>query len=145
MEDLMRAIIRSFLVLSLTLIFGASISNAQVAGLRVEADIPFDFTIGSNSFSAGKYNLSAIRNNGSVYYVTMRDEAGKLVCSTTAIRNGSTMRNKSEMMFAVVDDQRALEKIRTPDFGLLFTRSSGDKRVAKAKRESVPLSGATPN
>jgi hypothetical protein len=144
MEVLMRAIIRTFLVLSLTLVFGASISNAQGLGWRIEADIPFDFSIGDKTFAAGKYDLSVIRLHGSVHAVRLIDETGKTVCNTTAIQNGSTVPDKADMLFAVVDDQRYLEKIRTPDFGFLFSKSSGDKRVAKAKRVSVPTTESSP-
>ena len=145
MEVLMRAIIRTFLFLSLTLVFGASISFAQTTGTRVEAQIPFEFSIGDKIFPAGNYDLSVIRMHGSVHNVTMRDDTGRLILNTTAIQNGSTVRNKADMLFAVVDDQRFLDKIRTPDFGLVFSKASGDKRIAKAKRVSVPTSGSTPN
>jgi hypothetical protein len=139
----MRAIIRTFLVLSLTLVFGASISNAQ--GLRVEADIPFDFIIGNKTYAAGKYDVSLIRLYGSVHSVRLRDDSGKVICQTTAIQNGSSVPDKSDMLFAIVDDQRFLDKIRTPDFGFVFSKSTGDKRIAKAKRLSVPASDASPN
>ena len=145
MEVLMRAVIRTFLVLSLTLVFGASISYAQITGTRVEADIPFDFSIGDRTFEAGKYNLSVIRLYGSVHSVRMRDGTGKLILSTTAIQNGSSVRNKSDMLFAFVDEGRYLDKIRTPECGFVFSKSSGDKRIAKAQRLSVPTSGPAPN
>ena len=141
----MRAIIRTFLVLSLTLVFGSSISYAQVSGTRVEAEIPFEFSIGDKTFAAGKYVLSVIRLHDSVYSVRMRDDAGKLIHSTTAIQNGSSLRNRADMLFAVVDNDRYLDMIRTPECGFMFSKSSGDKRIAKAKRLSVPTSGSTPN
>ena len=141
----MRAVIRTFLVLSLTLVFGASISNAQGTGLRVEAEIPFDFTIGDKTYTAGKYDLTLVRLYGAVHSARLRDDTGKVICNTTAIQNGSSVPNKSDMLFAVVDGQRYLEKIRTPDFGFVFSKSSGDKRIAKARRVSVPTSGSEPN
>ena len=141
----MRAIITSFIVLSFALVFGASISYAQGVGLRVDADIPFDFSIGDKSFAAGKYELSVIRLYGPVHSVRMRDEAGKVICNAVAIQNGSTQPKGSDMLFAVLDGEHVLDKIRTPDFGFVFSKTNGDKRIAKAKRESVPLSGATPN
>ena len=144
MEVLMRAIIRTFLVLSLTLVFGASISYAQ-AGTRIEANIPFDFTIGDKTFAAGKYDLSLFRLYGSVHSVTLRDNTGKLILNTTAIQNGSNARNKSDMLFAIVEDEHFLDKIRTPDCGFVFNRSSRDKRNAKASRVSVPTTGSAPN
>ena len=144
MEVLMRAIIKTFLVLSLTLVFGASISYAQ-AGTRIEANIPFDFTISDKTFAAGKYDLSLFRLYGSVHSVTLRDNTGKLILNTTAIQNGSNARNKSDMLFAIVEDEHFLDKIRTPDCGFVFNRSSRDKRIAKASRVSVPTSSSAPN
>jgi hypothetical protein len=143
MEVLMRAIIRSFLVLSLTLVFGASISYAQ-AGTRIEADIPFDFTIGDKTFAAGKYDLSLFRLYGSVHSVRLRDAEGRLILNTVAIQNGSTVRNKSDMVFSIVEDQHLLDKIRTPDSGFVFNKSSRDKRVAKARSVAIPTSGSAP-
>jgi hypothetical protein len=145
MEVLMRPIIRTFLVLSLTLVFGASISHAQSSGTRIEAVIPFDFSIGDKTFTAGKYDLSLFRLYGSVHSVRLRDNTGKLILNTTAIQNGSSARNKSDMLFAIVDDQHFLDKIRTPDCGFVFNKSSRDKRIAKAGRVSVPTSGSAPN
>ena len=139
----MRAIIRSFLVLSLTLVFGASISYAQ-AGTRIEADIPFDFTIGDKTFAAGKYDLSLFRLYGSVHSVRLRDAEGRLILNTVAIQNGSTVPNKSDMVFSIVEDQHLLDKIRTPDSGFVFNKSSRDKRVAKARSVAIPTSGSAP-
>ena len=139
----MRAIIRSFLVVSLTLVFGASISYAQ-AGTRIEANIPFDFTIGDKTFAPGKYDLSLFRLYGSVHSVRLRDATGKLIFNTIAIQNGSTVRNKSDMLFAIVDDQHLLDMIRTPDSGFVFNKSSRDKRIAKSRSVSVPASGSAP-
>jgi hypothetical protein len=143
MEVLMRTIIRSFLVLSLTLVFGASISYAQ-AGTRIEADIPFDFTIGDKTFAAGKYDLSLFRLYGSVHSVRLRDAEGRLILNTVAIQNGSTVRNKSDMVFSIVEDQHLLDKIRTPDSGFVFNKSTRDKRVAKARSVAIPTSGSAP-
>jgi len=140
----MRAIIRTLLVLSLTLVFGASISYAQQVGYRVEADIPFAFSVGNKTFAAGKYDLSVIRLYGAVHAVRMRDETGKVVCNTIAIQNGSSVPKGADMLFAVAEGQRYLDKLRTTDFGFVFSRSSGDKRVAKVKQVSVPAE-SSPN
>ena len=145
MEVLMRAIIRTLLVFSITVVLGASISHAQSVGVFVKAEIPFDFTIGSKTFAAGNYELSVMRLNGSIHSVLLRDESGKVVHTATAIQNGSTARDKADMLFAVVDGQRYLDKIRTRDCGFVFSKSSADKRIAKAKRVSVPSSGSAPN
>ena len=145
MEVLMRAIIRTFFVFSITVIFAASISHAQSIGVFVEAAIPFDFTIGNKTFAAGNYELSVMRVHGSVHSVLLRDQSGKVIHTATAIQNGSSVRGKADMLFAVVDGQRYLDKIRTQDCGFVFSKSSADKRIAKAKRVSVPSSGSTPN
>ncbi len=145
MEVLMRKIISAFLVISIALAAGVVTSYSQKIGMRVEAEIPFDFTIGKQTFAAGNYELSVFRLNGPVHLVRVFDRDGKVICNTTAIQNGSTVRKQSDMLFAVIDGQRYLDKIRTPEFGYLFSWSAGDKRVAKAKRVSVPTAETSPN
>ena len=136
----MKTFIKALLVLSITVVFGATLSFSQTTATRVQAEIPFDFAIGDRLFPAGSYNFAVIRQNGFVHSVQLRDNSGKVICRTVAIQNGSSTWKRSEMVFADTGGLKQLEKLSTPDFGYIFNRSNGDKHVAVAGRVSVPVS-----
>ena len=137
----MKKVLSTIVVLSFMAIFGATTSFAQY-GTRVDADIPFDFTIGKKTFASGKYRL-VLKPAGTTYYsVSLLNSDGMRIFSTTALRNGSTLRNKSAMVFAVAGEGRYLETIKTPDAGFGFATSISDKRIAESKRVTVDTSGA---
>jgi len=140
----MKTIIKALLVLSVTVVFGATFSFSQTTATRVQAEIPFDFSIGANSFPAGNYSLFLIRRNGLVHSAQLRDNSGRTICNTVAVQNGSSTWNRSEMVFADTGDRKQLEKLSTPEFGYIFSRSGGDKHVAFTDRVSVPASGSMP-
>ena len=127
----------SLALISLSLVLFISISAQQI-GTRVDANIPFDFVVGDETFSAGNYQLKFVRQYGSVYNVLLLNDKGRMVMNTVAIQNGSTVRGKSDLVFAVSDGGHFLEKFRTPDAGYRFNWSAKDKTVAEAKRVNVP-------
>ena len=143
-EVLMKTLIKALLVLSITVVFGATFSFSQTTATRVQAEIPFDFAIGDELFPAGKYNLSLIRRNGVVHSVQLRDNNGRMICNTVAVQNGSSTWDRSEMVFADAGDRKQLVKLTTPEFGYIFSRSGGGKHVAVAGRVSVPASASMP-
>ena len=102
------------------------------------------FCYGFRSFdSSGAVLRNTSRGRYTVLYtVVLGDESEKVIYSTTALRNASTKLKGSDMVFAVVDGHRYLEKIRTPEVGYGFYTSFSDKRSAKVERISVPTSGA---
>lgn len=140
----MKTIIKALLVLSILAVFGVTFAFPQTGGMRLRAEIPFDFAIGNEVFPAGKYSLSVFRRSDTVHAVQLRDESGKLVCNTIAVQNGSS-RDRIEMVFAGKDDRRQLEKLSTPTFGYIFSRAGGDKHLASVERVSVPASTLGPN
>ena len=144
-EVLMKSIIKTLLVLSITVVFGATFAFSQTTATLVQAEIPFDFAVGKRVFPAGDYSLAVIRQNGFVHSVQLRDDSGRLIFNTVAIQNGSSTRNGSEMVFANSGGRKQLEKLSTPEFGYIFSRPSGNKEVAIADRLSVPATAATPN
>jgi hypothetical protein len=141
----MRNIISAFLVLSFIAVFGTIIAFGQTQGMRVSADVPFDFTIGNSTVAAGKYEMVLTSHLSSVYAVSLFNENHKLVLSTTAVRIGSTNQDNSDLLFSNVGAGRYLEKLRTPEYGFQFVTSKKDRLVAEqAKKISVPTE-ASPN
>ena len=140
----MRNIISAFLTLSFLAILGTVSTSAQVSGLRVAADVPFDFTIGNSTFAAGKYEMVLTSVTGSVYSVSLYDQSRKRILGATAIRTGSTNKDNSDLLFATDGGGRFLDKLRTPDMGFQFVSSKKERLTALAKRISVPTD-ASPN
>jgi hypothetical protein len=130
----------SLLIISLITIFGAASAFGQNYGIRVEANIPFDFTIGKTNFASGNYELLVTRHINSLYSVSILDSDGKVVMRTTAVRNGSTNRENSDMVFAANAGGHFLDKLRTPEMGLQFAYSKTDKLVAQTKKVPVETS-----
>ena len=94
------------------------------------------------TFAPGKYKLLLTRTHDSVYSCSLVDDDGQQILRTLAIRNGRTLRDRSEMVFAVDGGDRYLETIKTPEAGFAFALSISDKRVAEARHETIPASGA---
>lgn len=138
----MKKIISTVFILAFVTVFVAATSFAQQLGTRVEAKIPFNFSIGKRSFAAGDYQLRIVRHFGSVYAVSLIDESGNAILRTVAIQNGNTSLDRSEMVFAVAGGERYLESLRTPDAGFYFSRSSDSKRIAGMKRVTLPADSA---
>jgi len=143
-EVLMKTIIKALLVLSITVVFGATVSFSQTTATRIQAEIPFDFAIGNKPFPAGNYSLSVIRRNGVVHSVQVRDDRGRMICNTFAVQNGSSTWNRSVMVFADTHYGKQLEKLTTPEFGYIFSRSGRNKQVAVVDRVSIPASAGMP-
>jgi hypothetical protein len=143
MEVLMRNLICTFLLSSFIAVFGTVAAFGQTPGLRVEADIPFDFTIGKSTFEKGSYEMRLTRITGSVYNASLYNAKGKIVMSTTAIQIGSTNADASDMLFASKAGRLALNKLRTPDTGFQFAMPKTDEAiVAEAKKVQVQPVGA---
>ena len=140
----MKTLIKALLVLSITVVFGATFSFSQTTATRVQAEIPFDFAIGDKLFPAGNYSLAVFRRNGSVHSVQLRDDKGKMICNTFAVSNGSSTWNRSEKVFADTGYGKQLERLSTPEFGYIFSRSGRNKHVAVAGGVSVPASTGMP-
>jgi hypothetical protein len=143
MEVLMRNLICTFLLSSYIAVFGTFAAFGQTPGLRVEADIPFDFTIGKTTFEKGSYEMRLTRVNGVVYHASLYNANGKIVMTTMAIQIGSTNRDASDMLFAANNGRLSLNKLRTPDTGFQFSIPKSDASfVAEAKKIEVQPVGS---
>ena len=140
----MRTITSALLTISFIAVFGIISASAQATGLRIDADIPFDFTVGKATFEAGPYKLVLTRLHDSVYAVSFYDKSNKWKLNTIAVRNGSTNRDRSDLLFAESEGGHFLEKLRMPDMGFQFTSTKSEKLVAKSSTVSVPT-GSSPN
>jgi len=137
----MKKIICTFISIAVLSILAGVSASAQTYGTRVEADIPFDFTVGKKTYKAGSYDLSIVRGQAGTYLVSLFDENGKYICRSFAVENAGTVKRQSILEFSVMSGEHYLAALRTPDVAYSFLNSPRNKSVAQAERVSVPLSG----
>ncbi|HEX6280113.1 MAG TPA: hypothetical protein VFZ49_08900 [Pyrinomonadaceae bacterium] len=136
----MKKIIQTVSFLGLALIFGGVTANAQGPTTKVDANVPFDFTVGEKSFSAGKYTLRISRAAVGVSILELRDGADEIVQTVLLSTNGERRRESSELIFDRVEGTVVLAKIVTADAGYSVPHASGAKLVAAARRANAGAS-----
>ncbi len=93
--------------LSLAVLFFVASAHAQFAQ-RMTANIPFEFTVGSISLPAGKYEF--IRTDDDIYQVRDADGRSVLTLASASIQlNG--LPEKSTLKFATVEGRHVLVQI----------------------------------
>ncbi|MGH9754001.1 MAG: hypothetical protein ACREA2_14585 [Blastocatellia bacterium] len=111
---------------------------APFSTVRIRAEIPFDFTVGSKRLPKGEYLIESIGDAGTL---TIRHaEKGKAVTFNT-IRHKPTESPKSKLVFNRYGDQYFLARIwdGSSEIVLKLNKSKAEKRLAKlAKKEENP-------
>lgn len=135
----MKRFLQFFSFIAIGLVFSAFSAQAQSV-TKVQADVPFAFTIGDKTFEAGKYDLKVINNASGSVRVQLTDEDGKVMHSAVMLRNGSGISEKAELVFDVNGADRVLSSIKTDDAGYTLPKFKKSKSVTI--RASVPLTRA---
>lgn len=131
----MKKIIQIVSFLSLALIFGGVSANGQLSVTKVDATIPFDFTVGDKSFSAGNYVIRLAGNRTTVSF-EIRDENGKTLHNGFVMSSGDVAKAEPELVFDKVGGQRSLSKILIENAGYAFPEASKAKQIASSKRKA---------
>jgi hypothetical protein len=94
--------------LSIAVLLFAASAHAQYDGLRMTANVPFDFTVGNVSLPAGQYEF--VRTETNIYLV--RGENGRSIytVSTSPIQPND-LPAKSMLRFETVGDRHLLVQI----------------------------------
>lgn len=121
----MKRFIQIFSFLGLALIFSAATAKAQTVN-KVDAKIPFSFSVGNKNYEAGDYKLKiqSIAAGGAL--VTIVDSEGNHVQSVLAFSNGDVSVGKAELRFDKQNGQRSLVGISLPNSGLQIGGSRAD-------------------
>jgi hypothetical protein len=117
-------------------LFATPLSAA--ATVRIRAEIPFDFTVGSKRLPKGEYLIESVGDSGTL---TIRHaKKGKAVTFNT-IRHKPTDGNKSKLVFNRYGEQYFLARIwdGSSETVLKLNKSKTEKRLAKlANKEANP-------
>jgi len=125
----------------LTVLIGAVSAQAQTMRTfrAYEAHIPFDFTVGNNSYQAGDYTirLRRIFVDNAAFFFTIENAKGEEIRSSVAMRNGNTSKDDtSSIVFDRFGEDRytyVLKQIVSPEFGysIRTTKTSTSVNVSK--------------
>ena len=138
----MHKLIRFFSILSFALVFGAVAANAQSV-TKVEADIPFAFSIGDTGLAAGKYEIRVTSSSAGTATVRIAQKDGSGRWTALGLVNGDAASGKAELVFERYGDERVLRQISLNDTGVAIGSSSGRKmRLAKNSPRSETVTVA---
>ena len=132
MKHIRRAIALSGLLLILTFSAAFGQSNRQTI-----IHIPFNFTVGETSFTAGKYVIQQNRKDSDVVWMIRRtDNVGKALILTRPVRANDTV-EETRLVFHKYDDLYFLAEFWTPgsNSGREIQISNREKSLEKALAE----------
>ncbi len=123
----------SFIAFVLVLVLGGVAASAQ-GGRNFDANIPFDFSIGSKTLPAGKYIIRLAGDANGPGYLEVRSEKREIVYSGLAAPNGERLTDSAELRFAQVSGQAELAMIVSERSGHSISGSRRAKLVAASKK-----------
>ena len=125
----MKKFIQIFSLLSLVIVIAAGTAAAQSRNV-IKFNVPFEFNVGQNAYSAGEYGLKITRNTAGGARITLTDRNGRNLQTVLAAITGEYRIGESEVVFNTYDNRRFLAKIITSDAGLELPRTKIEKEVA---------------
>lgn len=137
----MKKFIYAISFLAIALAFSGTSVLAQ-SGTKIDADIPFDFTIGGKTLAAGKYTMFVRKNNSGAEQIELRDSKFHIVYEGFMLQNGDRSTGRSELIFDRVAGQPVLAKIRLENKGIAVPVEK-DPSVTLAAKERKKLGGSS--
>jgi len=126
----------------IAVVFSVVAVSAQSAQ-KFKADIPFDFAVGKNTYSAGTYNVRVVKSS-SVAVLTLSDQSGKELEHISVSPTGNAADEKSLFTFIRSGDKRFLSKISCAEaaYDVPVSHSKIRESVAgpAAVKAAVPVS-----
>ncbi len=128
-----RKSLSSLTIIVLAVLFGFGAVQAQTLG-AYSADIPFDFTVGNEVYSAGDYVIRVKSPNYLANVLTVGTAEGRDMATFALARNGKRSRDRTARLIFYLDgEDLVLRQIIGPRFG--FT---APKPKVKATVHYVP-------
>jgi hypothetical protein len=109
-------------------------SSAVPYAIRIRAEIPFDFMVGSKRLPKGEYLIESINDTGAI---SIRNAKKGKAVFFTAIKNKETEKPKSKLIFRRYGDQYFLARIWDGSDEMVWKieKSKAEKKVAKAAQK----------
>ena len=137
----MKKFIYTVSFLAVMLIFGGTSASAQLV-TRIDANIPFDFAIGGETFEAGKYVMRIRKNNTGAEKLEVRDAKNRVVYEAFMLQNGDSTLKDPELIFDRIGGQAVLAKIRLENMGL-GVPTDKDSNLTLASKERKRIGGSS--
>ena len=106
--------VKKFLMLSVFVLGGVVVANAQMDAVsRIQANVPFDFTVSDTRLPAGKYEIRRLDDEVS-NALEIRSANGRTAVAFTvddAQRPDDQIANKTELIFDKVGDRYFLSQV----------------------------------
>ena len=114
-------------------------AQAQTTG-RFRAHIPFDFTVGQETFQAGDYVISLVMPASDQTTLRLWNKTtGETRVVQTMPKNVSGDLEAAKLMFNRYGDQYFLRQMLTPDYGVQFFKSKTEKHLADNRQPQEQL------
>jgi hypothetical protein len=123
----MKKIIQIVSFLAIVFVIAGADVHAQRT-TKIDANIPYDFTIGDEQFEAGKYVMRVRRSNSGASVAELRDSNHRVVYEGFVLDSGDTGNGKSNLVFDRSGSVARLMQIRTGDKGFSINDKPGSDR-----------------
>jgi len=124
----MKRIIQFFTLLGFAILISTVSAKAQTT-TSIDADVPFNFNIGQETFASGKYKLKVIQDGAGGSIVTINNQAGDIQRTVVAVATARTGNGISELVFERLGKDRYLTGIALPDRGLKLAAPPRNSKV----------------
>ena len=141
----MKKIIQIVSFLALVFVMAGAEVQAQRT-YKIDANVPYDFTIGDQQFEAGKYVLRVRRSSNGASLAELRDSRHRVIYEGFLLDGGDTGNGKANLVFDRSGSVAKLTQIRTGDKGFAINESvKSDRGVNIASKKSKDKDRETKN
>ncbi|MGD9628759.1 MAG: hypothetical protein AB7V18_05910 [Pyrinomonadaceae bacterium] len=134
----MKKFIQIVSFLALVFVMAGTEINAQNV-TKINAVIPYDFSIGDEKFEAGRYVMRVKRMQSGVNLVELRDSSHRVVHESFALDNGDPGTGKANLVFDRSGSVAKLTHVRTGERGFTIsgdTKGDGSVKLASKKKKN---------
>ncbi len=135
----MKKFIQISSVLSLLLVFAAVSAFAQTTK-KYQADIPFDFNVGQNTYKSGNYIIKLSRLTANGLTLTLEDADGKPLENIFVTNTGLVAKGNPQLVFNRYGSQRFLSQVLSQDLGVSIRTTKTEKIAAEKSRSKDVVS-----
>lgn len=117
------------------LVIGLMISAQAQTATQYRAHIPFDFNVGSTTFTAGDYAIGLTNPASGQQSLTIRDlKSGEAKMFQFLPKDSDGLSEISQLVFNRYDDQYFLGEMTTPTLSAKFRKAKFESRLAKMQK-----------
>jgi len=132
----------SMLVLSVAFMVVSANAQNQVVN-RIDANIPFTFTLGEKTFPAGDYVIRLSKVSPDSMSLLLATKDGKTLDNVLLASKGDAADGKARLIFGSADGQYFLSKVITGEKGFTLQNDDAKTGVSKNRNVKAAKAGAT--